>query len=216
MKILHRSKTESAYKDYLVVFKNKYAKNHKAMYDHIFDTWINSSDHTCRWQAFRNKPGFANTNSPLESYNSRLKTDYFKRIVRSIGGVLDVFKDEIIPFESENFKKCKPYPRYIKKTEDLAIKLTRKNLKKLYKDTYSYTGVNNRFVIKMNLPRYYKGYFCDCESFMKDGVCMHLVAFSWLVSPQPFYKNYCNDPKVFATSTKRGRHKNCKKALEIN
>ena len=68
----------------------------------------------------------------------------------------------------------------------------------------------------MNLPRYYKGYFCDCESFMKDGVCMHLVAFSWLVSPQPFYKNYCNDPKVFATSTKRGRHKNCKKALEIN
>ena len=77
------------------------------MYDHIYNTWINTTDHTCKWQIFRNKPGFANTNSPLESFNSRLKTDFFNRIV-------DFFKRS---------------PRYVERTEKLALNLRKRILK---------------------------------------------------------------------------------------
>jgi hypothetical protein len=198
MRNLHFSKTEEEYNKKLISFQVKYAKNHKSMYDHIYNTWINTTDHTCKWQIFRNNPGFANTNSPLESFNSRLKTDFFNRIVRSIGGVLNVFREEIIPYLSDHCKKFKRSPRYVERTEKLALNLMKKNFKRKDLNTYSYQGKNNKYTIKLNLPRYYQSCFCDCGMFMKDVVCMHLVGFSWLFE-KSFYKNYQNDPKVFAS-----------------
>ena len=82
-------------------------------------------------------------------------------------------------------------------------------------NVYSYTGKNNKYTIKLNLPRYYKSCFCDCGMFMKDGVCMHLVGFSW-VFEKYFYENYQNNPKIFATNKKKGRPKKCAKAGEFN
>lgn len=185
------------------------------MYDHIYSTWINTKDHTNKWQIFRNKPGFANTNSPLESFNSRLKTDFFKRVVRSVGGALAIICDEIIPYLGDNCKKFRSSPRYSASTEKLALKLTKNNFKKKNNDVYSYNGVNNNYTLKFNLPKYYKSCFCDCCFFMKDGVCMHLVAFSWLYEKN-LYTNYSNKSKTFAICTKRGRHKKTKKAGEFN
>ena len=185
------------------------------MYDHIFKTWISPIDHTSKWQIFRNKAGFANTNSPLESFNSRLKTDFFKRVVRSIGGFLTIMCDEIFPYLSINCKKFLNSPRYIENTEKSALKLTKANFSKINKHSYSYKGVNNNCTLKFDLPDYFKSCFCDCTSFMKDGVCMHLVAFS-LLFDKDFYKNYTKKDKNFATCKKKGRHAHTKKAGQFN
>ena len=100
-------------------------------------------------------------------------------------------------------------------TDKLALKLTKTNLKKIDKDLYTYTGVNNTCKLKFNLPSYYMGSFCDFSNFVKDGICMHLVAYSWLYE-KDLYKNYSNKTKNFAICTKRGRHKKTAKAGQFN
>ena len=165
----------------------------------------------------RNKPGFANTNSPLESFNSRLKTDFFKRIVRSIGGALEIITKDLIPYLSESCKKFKKYPRYSASIEKYALTLTKKNFKKINNRIYNYTGSSgNKYKIKLNLSRYYNGCFCECSHFIKDGICGHLVAFSFLFD-EIKYKNYSNEAKTFAIAKKKGRPiQKTKKAGEFN
>ena len=91
--------------------------------------------------------------------------------------------------------------------EEKARRLTRKNFKFLKNNNrYLYTGTNNTAIIKLGLKRYYGELFCDGQSMMKDGICLHLVAFSWLYDIN-CYRNYSNKPKNFAISNKRGRHK---------
>jgi hypothetical protein len=193
----------------------KYEKNHRDMYDYIYNSWINTKDHTCNLQIFRNRAGFANTNSNLESFNARLKTDFFNRIVRTIGGVLLVFIEELIPYLSDNCKKFKTYPKYVKKTEIKALTLTKENFSKKDKNSYLYQGKSNRFTIKLNVSaKYHSNVSCECASFVKNGVCLHLVGFSWLYK-KSFYTNYSNDPKSFAISMKRGRPAKCKKTGEF-
>ena len=100
--------------------------------------------------------------------------------------------------------------------EEKARRLTRKNFKFLKNNNrYLYTGTNNTAIIKLGLKRYYGELFCDCQSMMKDGICLHLVAFSWLYDIN-CYRNYSNKPKNFAISNKRGRHKKSKKCGEFN
>ena len=71
------SKNEEEYRDNLKEFKTKYSLNHKDMYDYIMTEWIERNDHRCNWQIFRNNPGLANTNSPIESFNNTIKRIYY-------------------------------------------------------------------------------------------------------------------------------------------
>jgi hypothetical protein len=51
----------------------------------------------------------------------------------------------------------------------------------------------------------YRNCSCNCATYMKDGICLHLVGYSWIYEKH-LYRNYSNAPTVFATQTKRGRH----------
>ena len=46
---------------------------------------------------------------------------------------------------------------------------------------------------------------CPCNSFIKLGVCLHLVAISFLFDLNLFKGNYVNPAEVFVQKTKKGR-----------
>lgn len=211
---LHMSKDEATYEFLLTKFREKYETNHNAMFEHIWHTWIRTSDHTCNWQSFRNKPGFANTNSPLESFNNLIKTQFMKRIVMSIGGALSKL-EEIIIYFSNNRKKFNFSPRFVKTTHELASSLTKRNFRLLDNRTVAYTGKNNKFTIDIANEDAYRNCSCNCMTYMKDGICAHLVGYSWIYEKN-LYRNYSNAPTKFATQTKRGRHKHTQKAGNFN
>jgi len=203
------SKSKSVYEANLSLFKDKYSQKHKEMYDHIYDNWINKDDHTCNWQSFCNKPGFANTNSPLESFNKTIKHQYTLKNILLLGIVIGKL-ETIILYYSNNKKIFETAPRFVKKTHQLALALTKKNFK-VYSDQKAviYKGVNHTCKINLNNKACYKNCSCNCKYFMKDGVCMHLVGYCWLYN-RPFFSNYSNSPTEFAIQTKRGRHKKFK------
>ena len=171
------------------------------MYEHILKTWINTTNHTCKWQSFRNRPGFANTNSPLESFNARIKTDFFKRVVLSIGGAITKF-EAIVTYYSNNAKKFSFSPRFVKKSHELASNLTKRNYKfSANKNSVKYTGVKNQYVIKLNNENAYKNCSCNCIFYMKDAICMHLIGYSWIFNKK-HYRIYSNEPREFAIKKK--------------
>ena len=211
---LHMSKDEATYEEKLNDFRVKYETDHNQMFEHIWHTWIRTNDHTCNWQSFRNRPGFANTNSPLESFNNMIKTQFMKRVVMSIGGALSKL-EEIIIYYSSNRRKFHFSPRFLKTVHELATSLTRANFRLINRATVAYTGLHNRFILNVDDERAYKNCSCNCTHYTKDGICMHLVGYSWIYGKN-LYRNYSNGPVTFATQTKRGRHRNTQKAGKFN
>jgi hypothetical protein len=65
IQIIHLSHTKKLYKSNLLDFEKKHATVNPEMYNYIKDQWIDSD--FCRWQSFRNLPGYANTNSKDQS-----------------------------------------------------------------------------------------------------------------------------------------------------
>ena len=128
-----------------------------------------------------------------------------KRIVMSIGGALSKL-EEIIIYFSNNRKKFSFSPRFVKATHALATSLTKQNFRLIDSRTVAYSGKNNKFTIDIANEDAYRNCSCTCTTYMKDGVCLHLVG----------YRNYSNAPTVFATQTKRGRHKHTQKAGNFN
>ncbi len=67
---IHYSHTDNDYKRNIAEFKTKYMKHYNACYKYCSNwftgVWSN-------WQIFHNKPGKANTNSNIESFNNIIK-----------------------------------------------------------------------------------------------------------------------------------------------
>ena len=47
--------------------------------------------------------------------------------------------------------------------------------------------------------------YCSCKSFVKDAVCLHLVAISCLFNIDLFKGDYANEPEKFVQKTKKGK-----------
>ena len=94
-----------------------------------------------------------------------------------------------------NFKKFERSPRYYKKLEEKAMALTKHKFERISKDKYKYKGVRNAATITTGLKRFYGHLICDCAHMMKHGICIHLVAFSWLFE-KSCYTNYSNKPRI--------------------
>ena len=184
------------------------------MFEHIWNTWIRTNDHTCNWQSFRNRPGFANTNSPLESFNNMIKTQFMKRVVMSIGGALSKI-EEVIIYYSNNPKKFNFSPRFVKTTNVLALTLTKENFRLKDREKVMYTGKSNRLTLNLVGKNACRNCSFDCTNYMKDGICAHLVGYSWIYGKN-LYRNYSNAPTVFKTQIKRGRNKQTQKAGSFN
>jgi len=216
LKNIHMSKDEEEYKDNLNAFKSKYSIKHKDMYDYIMTEWIDRNDHRCNWQIFRNKAGLANTNSPIESFNNTIKKIFFKRNVLSIGGAIDKL-DEIILYYSNDDKVFTRQPKFIKKSYELALTLNETNFLAISKSKVIYTGKNHTYKLNLNDENNYKKCSCNCNFFLKDGICMHLIAYCWLKNKNCFlkYPNPNLDSEL-ATLNKRGRHKKTAKCGQFN
>ena len=100
-------------------------------------------------------------------------------------------------------------------TKELAEVLTKANFKLVNKVTVEYTGKANRYKLNIDDVAAFKNCSCNCSLYMKDGICMHLVGYSWIYNKN-FYANYSNLPTVFATQTKKGRHRKSQKAGQFN
>ena len=83
---LHYSSSQENFKSRWNLFKKKYKLSHFIIYNYIKSQWVNSR--FCKWFVFNNKPGYANTNSPIESYNATIKRDFFERVKRSVYGAV--------------------------------------------------------------------------------------------------------------------------------
>lgn len=67
---IHMSHNQENYVENLENFKRKYFKHHRACYDYCA-TWFTGK--WSNWQIYHNKPGQANTNSNIESFNNVIK-----------------------------------------------------------------------------------------------------------------------------------------------
>ena len=125
--------------------------------------------------------------------------------------------DEIILFYSNDDRVFTRQPKFVKKTYDLALTLTEKNFLKIEKTKVLYSGKNHSFKLNLKDDNNYKKCSCNCNFFIKDGICMHLIAYCWLKN-QNFFVKYPN-PNMdteFPKLNKRGRHKKTAKCGQFN
>ncbi len=102
-------------------------------------TWVLSKFNN--WKIFNTPPGFATTNSPIESYNQKIKAHFTDRLTRHIIPSLKIF-EELIDYESSNFKEYSS----IKMVSNNMEKLGRRIIKKLkvHEDGFIYKHQNGK------------------------------------------------------------------------
>jgi len=213
MQHLHMCSSEQKYEEALAQFAIIYATNHKEMYDYIKKEWIDSQ--YCYWQIFRNKPGFANTNSNLESFNNTVRRIFTKRQLFYLSGSISKLA-EIILYYSINKKAFRDNPKFYKNVSELASRLTIDNFKHTDRNTVRYKGKNNKFVIRLNDKGCFNSCSCSCDTFTKEAVCMHLLGYSNVHELNICGEEYSKEPDTFATKMKRGAPKKANRFGEIN
>ena len=134
--------------------------------------WIDSRFN--KWQLFYREVGLASTNSPIESYNARIKGDFTDR---TFFNLVPAFKklEKLVEFESLKEQKFSNSPSVLKsdkKKAQLLLKSSPEKIIKTSQNIYEVKGtkVNKSFVvdlIQMN---------CSCNQFFDRGSCKHLIA----------------------------------------
>ena len=99
------------------------------------------------------------------------------------------------------------YVRFEKNTKASADKLTKKNFKLTKHSQYSYQSLvtDTKHIIKVKDLNCHNKCSCSCKSFIKLGVCLHLVAISFLFELNFIKGNYIEAPEVFVQKTKKGK-----------
>jgi len=205
---MHWARNEAEYNARVAEFKQKYQKNYKAMHDYINNQWLTGPFN--KWQVFRNPPGFANTNSNIESFNASIKRDFTirRRMSISVNGGLSKLK-EIVVYYSNIGEPFEKQPPFCEKALELAKGISKKQFKMQGRQLVIYNGSNTSFKIKLDNS----SFSCDCKYFIKGAVCKHTVAYSMLYELNWFGLKYSKEPTKFACKAKRGRIPNAKKAL---
>ena len=84
--------------------------------------WL--EDHFNKWQIFRNSPGFANTNSNIESFNATFKRDFTKRIKGSIISSCNKLFNCIIYYSNPANNQWNNSPAFDQVVRDQALKIS--------------------------------------------------------------------------------------------
>ena len=92
-----------------------------------------------KWQVFNNPPGYANTNSPIESFNATFKRDFAKRIKCSVYRALNKIADCAEYYLSARNNYFNKKPKFDQAVKDKATSIALKCFKKL-KDKVVYTS----------------------------------------------------------------------------
>ena len=172
-----------------------------------------------RWQIYHSPPGFANTNSNIESFNATFKRDFTKRRRQNIKETIELLAKMVGYYSSKAGRKLwLNYPKFNKKVKSLAKHLVKSQFKKLPNNKYKYLGNVNSFIINLKNTKCFKDCSCNCYNFLnflKHALCFHIVAFSRLFQLDLFGKKYLEEEREydeshakFVIKTKRGKRKN--------
>ena len=117
------------------------------MLKYIKEQWLEKYNN---WQIFRNPPGYANTNSNIESFNASIKRDFTFRKKLSVYVAVNKIK-EIVHYYSVNKEIFHTIPKFNKKILDYSRELKKNHFKKL-----NYNSILCNF--KMKELKLKKGY----------------------------------------------------------
>ena len=205
---LHVSRSETEYSARLVSFQEKYNnKNNRKAYDYMIKQWISSRFN--KWQIFHSPPGFANTNSNIESFNKQIKGFTHKKKL-TVFGMIDKCCEMVHYYSTEQAGRFNEYPKFKTKLNDAALKLDKSLFKKI---SYLKYGFKNWTI---NI----KEKCCSCRGFLKCAICPHSLAFSHLKNLDWFGPKYTSRLNEFVFKNKTGRkkghrYKKASSALEI-
>ena len=124
VRLIHWSKNENDYQNNIEKFRQKYQKKYELMYNYINNQWL--SEPFNKWQIFRNNPGFANTNSNIESFNAAIKRDFTTRRRLSIPAALAKFR-EIVDYYSTTDTHFELIPECEKIVKEFSENITKKH-----------------------------------------------------------------------------------------
>jgi len=211
IRYIHMRKSYKEFEEVCVQFKNKWNKKKtKAVYEYV-STWLTGN--YSKWQIYHNPPGFASTNSNIESFNATIKRDFSLRKRYSVYSSVNIIQ-QIINYYSTNKTIFHTTPKFCKKTHELGKKCA--IVDKYKKQAPSVYLCRDKYIIKT------KSRTCSCRYFLKHAVCSHILGFLYKYSvPENWFgRKYTNAPTDFAHNTKRGakkktvgRYKNSEKAL---
>ena len=122
------------------------------VYDYCL-TWFEGEWST--WQIFRNKPGQANTNSNIESFNNTIKLDLSRKRLPMKAAIKAIF--EQIVYYSTEYEPFAKIPKYNQKTRELADCLTKSNFRVVRPNkkivyTGSFKGKESTTPVGENVP----------------------------------------------------------------
>ena len=185
------------------MFKTRYANDHVAAYTYCA-TWFTGD--WSNWQIYHNKPGQANTNSNIESFNNVIKKSFTERRKLTIKSAIATLL-KMCHHYSVNQRQFVMVAKYTRAVKAQADKLTKKNFKLVRRNQYTYQSLNTetKHTVTLNSPECHNMCYCSCKSFVKDAVCLHLVAISCLFNIDLFKGDYANEPEKFVQKTKKGK-----------
>ena len=162
---------------------------------YFWKTWVNNVDFN-KWQIFRTPPGYAMTNSPIESYNNKIKTQFTERRKFHLASALNLF-EKVMEMESAFDFSKKPHkhalvPKYF-------VNLARTDLKNKVVKVVSLDKEDNeedddeqcvkcKVIHKSNDEKEYVNIvvlnnecfcvdccYCNCGRFLDKAMCYHFV-----------------------------------------
>lgn len=200
---MHKTLNMESYKISKKSFAKKWSTIEPAMYNYIREQWL--IDVFSKWQVFRNLPGYANTNSNIESWNATYKRDYSRRVRQSVlRACTTIFKT--IKFNSQiKNNKFQVRPAFDKEIKKAALIVKKIQFKQLNRHTVEYTGLINgtKAILSLSDPDCYKSCNCSCFQFQKWAICIHVVAFS-NINKHDWYGAKFRQPDKFEIKSKRG------------
>ena len=181
---LHFSCTEAIFEERLRLFKTKYAKSQKAMFKYFEDEWLKGN--FTKWQIFRNAPGFANTNSNIESFNATFKRDFTKRIRGSLITACTKLYNCISYYSLPTNNIWYSYPEFDKQIKDWALKINKSCFTKFGRTgrKFKYTGKVRTIFILTDDKRCNKSVSCNCVPLLSGHyvrMSVHLETLSYWI-----------------------------------
>jgi hypothetical protein len=160
--------------------------------------WLDSRFN--KWQLYHRTIGLAATNSPIESYNGRIKVDFTDR---SYFNLVPAFEklERLIEFESLKDQKFIKSPTV--KNSDITkgkslIKNSPKTITKINRNEYKVVGSKQDNLYEVDLIEK----SCTCIKFFDTGSCKHLAAceiLSGSISSNKMHIRYRRTKKVNKT-----------------
>jgi hypothetical protein len=170
---LHNTLSQTSYDEMLKFILDKWKKDKELsdFAEYFQRQWVNSK--FWNWQLFKTPVGFEMTNSPIESYDNKIKDSFTKRLKHHLKTAVEVFQC-VISYESRNGKEFKSEIRIRKYMRDLAktIVLRKQIISTSIDSEYLYKHFNpNLGFARINIL----SKTCTCHKYFDKGVCKHLI-----------------------------------------